>query len=198
MKRLLLPLFVTLGLALLMIAPACTSDKTENKEEATPVATVLQVNDVLDNAETYLGTPIVIEGVCTHLCAHGARKMFVMGSDDAHVLRVESNDEIGAFSQDAPNSLVRVEGRLVETRIDEAYLQQWEEKAKEQQQKQHGEKGQDACEASMKANAEKPTNSVAERIANFRKRIQERQASEGKAYVSLYHMAATSYQIVED
>ena len=50
----------------------------------------------------------------------------------------------------------------------------------------------------MKANAEKPTNSVAERISNFRKRIQERQASEGKAYVSLYHMAATSYQIVEN
>ena len=47
----------------------------------------------------------------------------------------------------------------------------------------------------MKANAEAATNSVRERIANFRSRIAERTEKEGKPYVSLYHMEGLSYEI---
>ena len=49
----------------------------------------------------------------------------------------------------------------------------------------------------MQANAEQATNSIAERIANFRTRIAERTDREGKAYVSLYHIVADKYEIVE-
>ncbi|CCY10333.1 putative uncharacterized protein [Porphyromonas sp. CAG:1061] len=49
----------------------------------------------------------------------------------------------------------------------------------------------------MQANAEQAANTIAERIANFRAHIAERTEQEGKAYVSLYHIVADKYEIVE-
>lgn len=46
------------------------------------------------------------------------------------------------------------------------------------------------------ARGETPVNSVEERISNFRKRIAERQAKEGKNYLSFYSVTADSYEIL--
>lgn len=53
-----------------------------------------------------------------------------------------------------------------------------------------------SCESDQKARGETPVNSVEERISNFRKRIAERQAKEGKNYLSFYSVTADSYEIL--
>ena len=55
-----------------------------------------------------------------------------MGSDDTQTIRVEAGEKIGSFKQETVNNIVRVKGKLVEDRIDEAYLAQWEEMLKSQ------------------------------------------------------------------
>ena len=180
---------MTLGLA------SCGDNSNKNKEQAsaeevTPAA--LEVDQVLADPDSLVGDTIKVEGICTHICKHGGGKIFLMGSDDTKTLRVEAGESIGSFPQETVNSIVRVTGVLVEDRIDEDYLTQWEARIADQAKETQGKSG---CAADMKANAEAEANSVRERIANFRSRIAERTEKEGKPYVSLYHMEGLSYEI---
>ena len=180
---------MTLGLA------SCGDNGNKNKEQAsaeevTPAA--LEVDQVLADPDSLVGDTIKVEGICTHICKHGGGKIFLMGSDDTKTLRVEAGEPIGSFPQETVNSIVRVTGVLVEDRIDEDYLTQWEARIADQAKETQGKSG---CAADMKANAEAEANSVRERIANFRSRIAERTEKEGKPYVSLYHMEGLSYEI---
>lgn len=162
---------------------------------ATANSTVLEVDSLLKNAETLVGQPVVVEGVCTHICQHGGGKIFLMGSDDTQTIRIDAGEKVGKFTPETVNSLVRINGTLNEERIDEAFLSQWEEQAKAQAAAQHGTAGS-SCESDQKARGETPVNSVEERISNFRKRIAERQAKEGKNYLSFYSVTADSYEIL--
>lgn len=180
---------MTLGLA------SCGDNSNKNKEQASAekmTPTALEVDQVLADPDSLVGDTIKVEGICTHICKHGGGKIFLMGSDDTKTLRVEAGESIGSFPQETVNSIVRVTGVLVEDRIDEDYLTQWETRIADQAKETQGEGG---CAADMKANAEAETNSVRERIANFRSRIAERTEKEGKPYVSLYHMEGLSYEI---
>ena len=86
----------------------------------------LTVDNVLDNAEKYVGDPIVVEGECSHLCKHGGRKAFLVSAKDDRMLRAEAAGAFGAFEKDAIHKVLRVKGVLVEDRIDEAAVKKME------------------------------------------------------------------------
>ena len=155
----------------------------------------MEVDNLLADAEKLTGGKVTVEGVCTHICQHGGGKIFLMGSDDTQTIRIDAGEKVGKFTPETVNSLVRINGTLNEERIDEAFLSQWEEQAKAQAAAQHGTAGS-SCESDQKARGETPVNSVEERISNFRKRIAERQAKEGKNYLSFYSVTADSYEIL--
>ena len=83
---------------------------------------------------------------------------------------------------------------LKEQRVDEAYLQQWEAQLKETSDQKHGEEGEGGCSTEKKARGE-TANTPQTRIADFRAKIADRQAKEGKVYLSFYYMQATGYEI---
>lgn len=147
-------------------------------------------------AADLLGKEVTVEGICTHICQHGGKKIFLMGTDDTQVIRIEAGDAIGAFDAGCVNNVVRVTGRLVEERIDEAYLEAWERRVAEATDEQHGT-GEGGCTTEKQARGESQTASTAQRIADFRARIADRQAREGKAYLSFYHVAGESYEILK-
>ena len=186
---------LTLLLGMPLGLASCGDDSNKSKEQASAeevTTAALEVDQVLADPDSLVGDTIEIEGICTHICKHGGGKIFLMGSDDTKTLRVEAGESIGSFPQETVNSIVRVTGVLVEDRIDEDYLAQWEAQIADQAKEAQGEGG---CAADMKANAEAEANTVRERIANFRSRIAERTEKEGKPYVSLYHMEGLSYEI---
>ncbi len=185
-------------IALTLFSMICFSCKSKPKDQSAKTQTettrLLQVDDLLAQAEKLNGQPIEVEGVCTHICSHGGGKIFLMGSDDTKTIRVEAGKEIGKFQPETVNNIVRVKGKLVEERIDEAYLSRWEEEIKTDQAEKHGN-SEAGCESEQKAMGETPADNVQQRIDNFRKRIAERQEKEGKDYLSFYHIDAESYQI---
>lgn len=178
----------------------CNSKKQKNSDPAKTEQTsltsqkILQVDDLLKEAEAMSGKEVEIEGICTHICKHGGKKIFLMGSDDTKTIRIEAGKEFGNFKPETVNNVVRVKGTLVEDRIDEAYLVQWEEKIKAQTEEKHGTT-EAGCSSEQKARGETVANSTTERINNFRKRIAERSEKEGKNYLSFYHIDATQYNI---
>ncbi len=114
--------------AMTFIGTSCGNKQQKSASEATTeqsASSALEIDSLLANAESLAGQEVTIEGVCTHTCKHGAKKIFLMGSDDTQVIRVEAGT-LGAFDPKCVNSIVRVTGTLKEQRIDEAYLQNWE------------------------------------------------------------------------
>ena len=169
---------------------ASTKAKTRQTEAARPAT--LEIDELLASADSLAGKTVTIEGVCTHTCRHGARKIFLMGSDDTQTVRVESG-ELGSFDPQCVNRIVRVTGTLDEQRVDEAYLAAWEEQTKAQTGERHGTT-EAGCDAEKAARQETGAT-VAERIADFRAKIAARKAAEGKDYLSFYYVTATSYEI---
>ena len=92
-----------------------------NKKNASETQTsetqssVMEVDNLLADAEKLTGGKVTVEGVCTHICRHGGRKIFLMGTDDTQVIRIEAGEKIGSFKPECVNNVVRVTGRL---RID--------------------------------------------------------------------------------
>ncbi len=187
-------LAATAVVALASCGGAPTTGTESAKSETTTKATdeVLTIDALLAGAEANTDKIVSIKGVCTHTCRHGARKMFLMGSDDTKVIRVEAG-ELGAFDTKCINNMVEVKGKLVEQRIDEAYLQEWEAQLAEHAAEEHGH-GEEGCASEKQARGE-TGNTTDSRIADFRKKIAERKAESGKEYLSFYFVEAQSYEI---
>ena len=186
-------------MAMTFIGTSCGNKQQKSASEATTeqsASSALEIDSLLANAENLAGQEVTIEGVCTHTCKHGAKKIFLMGSDDTKTIRVEAGTKIGSFKPETVNNLVRITGKLVEQRIDEAYLTEWEAQVKAQTAEKHGTTEQ-GCASEQKARGEAPANSIEERITNFRQRIADRQAKEGKNYLSFYYIEGDTYEIVE-
>ena len=163
-----LRLAVVCGALALAACGGNTSGRAKTQDQVQTRSTaVLEIDELLAAADSLAGQTVTIEGVCTHTCKHGARKIFLMGSDDTQTIRVES--------------------------IDEAYLARWEAQVKAQTAEKHGTT--EAGCATEKAARQETGNTVEERIADFRTRIAARKAAEGKEYLSFYYVTATSYEI---
>ncbi|MDD4159070.1 MAG: hypothetical protein PHH64_06640 [Proteiniphilum sp.] len=180
----------------LFLFSSCHQPKDQGgKGAALPATEDLSVDKILADAESLKGETVTLEGVCTHLCQHGGKKLFLMGSDDTQTIRIEATDETGAFSPDCVNSRVTVTGKLVEERIDEAYLIRWEAELADNTAEHHGEEGEAGCASEQQAQNEAAVNTVKERIANFRTRIAREQEKTGRDYLSFYYVEAASYRI---
>lgn len=160
---------------------------TETKSQTTEV---YDIDKLLAQAETLTDKELVIEGICTHICKHGGRKIFLMGSDDTKTIRIESG-KVGKFAQNCVNSIVNVTGILREERIDETYLLSWENRLKTKSEQKHGE-SEAGCDTEKKARGES-ANTDDKRIADFRAKIAERKAKSGKEYLSFYYVEAIKY-----
>lgn len=180
-----------------MFIASCGGSKSQSlateSNKADSVA-LLTVEELLDSAESLVGSPVLVQGLCTHACSHGAKRIFMAGSADSVSLRIEAG-ELGAFDRSCIKSQVKVWGVLHEQRIDEAYLQNWEAKVAAKTDERHG-KGEAGCDSEKKSRGERG-NTVAERIADFRKRIAEEKAATGREYLSFYYLVATKYEEVE-
>ncbi len=171
-----------------------TKNADDNSAEAVAATGAMDIDSLMDNAEELTDELVEIEGICTHICSHSGRKIFLMGSDDSKIIRIESG-ELGAFDQKCVNSIVKVKGHLREDRIDEAYLKQWEAEVAAQTAEEHGD-GEGGCSTEKAARGE-TGNTVEERIADFRTRIAARKEATGKEYLSFYYVVAESYEVLE-
>ena len=177
------------------ILSACGGGKkqAQNAEEA---VAAMSIDEVMAKAAGLVDQTVTIEGVCSHTCSHGAKKMFLVGSDDSKTLRIEAG-ELGAFDTKVVNNIVTVKGVIKEERIDEAYLVDWENRLKSQTTEKHGnEEGEGGCDTEKNARGE-TADTPEGRIADFRTKIAAEKAATGKEYLSFYHVVAESYEINE-
>lgn len=122
------------------VAALCLASCSKTAQK---VETIYTIDEVYNQADSLLGDTITFQGVCTHLCKHGGRKAFLMGSDDTRILRVEGA-KMGNFDAACINNVVRVKGVL------HAFEVQPELELSNNPAEQHGTDG-NGCETEKKA-----------------------------------------------
>ena len=187
--------FAIVAAAMMMVACG-NNQNNKSADEPAHEAQVVMIDSVLADGEALVGQLIEIEGICSHICSHSASKIFLLGENDDKTIRVEAA-ELGSFDQNCVYSLVNVKGILCEERIDEAYLQAWEERIANKTEEKHGEgDGEGGCDTEKAARGETAHKSV-DRIADFRAKIAARKEAEGKEYLSFFYVEAQEYEVIE-
>lgn len=79
----------------------------------------MSVDELLLNAEAMAGESVIVEGLCTHVCAKSGMKLFLQGTDKTKTLRAESDATLGKFDPASVDKMVRVRGKLVEEQISD-------------------------------------------------------------------------------
>lgn len=156
----------------------------------------MSVDELLTNAASMIDETVIVDGLCTHVCEKSGMKLFLQGSDATNTLRAESDATLGKFDPENIGQRVRIRGKLVEERLDEAYLQELEKKISDSALAVHGEGGK-GCETEEAAEGVTIDSSERERVNQLRQKIAERKAAEGKEYLSQFHIAAESCQIID-
>ena len=194
MKRTIYTFTLAISFICLIFSASCSNSGTKSGTSQDEVQEQVEIDSLLDNAELFLGKEITIQGVCTHSCKHGAKKIFLMGSDDSKTIRVEAGS-LGSFDTKCLKHVVSVTGILREERIDEEYLKRWEAAVERNGGEAHGN-AESGCETEKKARGE-TASTTSDRIAAFREKIEQRIASEGKDYLSFDYFEASAYEIEE-
>lgn len=195
MKKNLFYFLVLLSIASFTVTSCGNKKKKAENTAKTETAAVLQIDDVLANPDSLAGKTVTLEGICTHICEHGGKKIFLLGTDDTKTLRVDAGQEIGSFPAEVVNNVIEVTGTLVEERIDETVIRQMEEQYKNQQLEKHGDNEEAGCASEKKARGQKGIDTFAQRMQDYRDRIAHRKAQEGKEYLSFYALKGKSYKI---
>lgn len=182
---------------------SCSSKSSDNSESEN----VLTVDSVLANPESYVGQTVTIEGVVSHLCKHGGRKAFLLGSDDNTMIRCDATADMGGrFPQETIHQPLRVTGVVMESRIDENTLRELEANRQGQIERLEQQAGEEdaasysdaptGCETERKAAGQGELQSFTAQMADYRRRIAERDSLEGKPYLSSYYIQASAYEIL--
>lgn len=189
-----------------LFALAITGCSSKSSSETAETDTVT-VDSILANPDSYVGQTVTIEGVVSHLCKHGGRKAFLLGSDENSIIRCDATAEMGnVFPQETIHQPLRVTGVVMESRLDENTIRQLEqdrqgqlERIAEQQGEEEAANYQNAptgCETERKVAGQENVETFAAQMADYRRRIAERDSLEGKAYLSTYYIQATAYEIL--
>lgn len=190
--------------ALVAVAMAGCSGKSSDTSENTDVMTV---DSILANPEDHVGQTVTVEGVVSHLCKHGGRKAFLLGSDENTMIRCDATEEMGGrFPQETIHQPIRVTGKVVESRIDENSIREMEQNRQDQIERMTLQQGETeagnfsnapaGCETERKAAGQGELATFSAQMADYRRRIALRNKEEGKPYLSTYFIEATAYELL--
>ncbi len=202
-------IFITLAILASTIVYSCGNTKKDTADSEQTNQNVMSVDQILADAPQLVGDTITVDGVCSHLCKHGGRKAFVLGSNDNQLLRCEAFPLMGQpFPPETIHKPIQVTGILKEERIDEKTIGEMEHQyalsqGQNDSSDQFGEEEKKeeptgSCDTERAARGQKNLTSLADRIADYRARIAERNEKEGKPYLSFYYLEAISYKIIPE
>lgn len=105
-------------------------------------ATTLSVGELLRSGDSHVGQTVHVEGFVVEVCHSGGRKAFLHDSrpEVKGNLRIERTGSMRAFDQELKGRTLEVTGVVRELRIDKAYLDDWEARARAKaEQEKEGE-----------------------------------------------------------
>jgi hypothetical protein len=134
-----------------------------------------------------VGKEITVKGTVDHICKHGGKRVKIFGENPDNTLHGEASESTGAFNAELEGSDVCLTGIVAESKMDLAYVEEYEknlleaiEKNKEEVDMEHA-KGVDH-------------HAKLDEIKAWKEEI----ATNGKGYISSYYLDVTSYKEMDE
>ncbi len=185
-----------LVIAITMMACNSAQKKSSEKETTAEKLAKVEVASFNKEAVNYVNQKVEITAFVKHVCKHGGQRMFLADSESDESVKVIVGKG-AAFNTDLEGKTIHLIGMVEELRIDEKYLEEWENelKAEEEHEKSEAEHDGEEHAHGEKAAAADLGQHIGdeESIANFRKQIKE----SGKAYISFFSIVCESFKEVD-
>ena len=114
---------MTTRIALIFILAAvlsgCSNQGTQDEASAVKK---MDVGQLMGDPSSHIDQTITVEGVVTHVCKHGGKRLHLSKSGSDQLVRVRTTQNMAPFDRELEGSTVQITGTFVEERLDEAYL----------------------------------------------------------------------------
>jgi len=179
MKKLLFAISITA-----MLGACCNnSPKSDTQADTKKAAcTSISVDSFLVIAPDFIGKELTVKGTVDHVCKHGGKRIKIFSSSPNNSIHGEASEKAGAFKAELEGSDVCLTGTVLETRIDMAYVDEWEAQVKKAME----EKSEEADMDHKKGVDHHAT------LENIKKHREEIEASE-KGYIAFYALEVNDY-----
>lgn len=167
---------------------ACGNEKKTNSSDEVAdekKCESISVDSFLVVAADYVGKELTVKGTVDHVCKHGGKRINVFTNDPNVTIHGEASEGVGSFDVELEGSDVCITGTVLETKIDMAYVDEWETKVKEQIAEE-GEEGEDADAEYVES---VDNHAKLDKIQEYRDKIE---ASEN-GYLAFYDLEVTKY-----
>ncbi len=156
--------------ALALMLTACGGPKAETAQ-----IPQMNVTEFLSKAGEFAGQEVALEGTVTHVCKHGGKKMFIVGSDGTSQLKITASGDIGSFDLALEGSPVVVNGTVEELVVNEEYLCSMEAEITAEDDHDHSD-----------------NSASQEQVDNLRKQVED----SGQDHLAFYSLAGTSCKVI--
>jgi hypothetical protein len=163
--------------SLVSIFISCTSNNTDKSEENKSSGNAEMVSRIMQNPGNYVNKQITVEGIVTHVCRHGGKRLHLSTAGSNEKLRVRTGKNIAAFERELEGSTVRISGTLTEERFDQDYIEKL-------RKGQNSHEGHESSEHNESGSSE---GGVSEGYIN---ELEQKIASSEEGYISEYWLTA--------
>ena len=172
--------------AVAFLGACCNSGETKSDAKVATETTenpVVTIDSFLVIAGDYVGKELSVKGTADHVCKHGGKRIKLISTTSGESIHGEASESMGAFDAEIEGSDVLITGIVTETKIDSAYVDEWEAKEKEAIEK-------DEEEADMEHKQGVDHHAKLDEINEYRKQIAESE----KGYISFYALEVSKYK----
>lgn len=172
------------GIIALMLTSCNMGSNGFNNPDAIKVA----VATFEQQAATAVEKTVIIEGTVLHTCKHGGKRLFLVDGNDSVRVEVTAGKEIPKFDEKLVGSRLRVLGVLKEERIDERYLNEWENEVKKPEASH-----ETGVHSGAKGHEDQDTQDKLDNINSLRQDLK----TSGKDHLSFYSIEASKFEEVK-
>jgi len=174
-------------LAIFTFACNNSSDQDDSQVQDSTAISELTVDDLMKAPGDFVDKTVKVEGTVTHVCKHGGKRMFLIGTNPDVDIKIVTGDDASAFDVALEGSDLIVEGIVEELRIDENYLNEWEAEVNAENDKpavttEHQGKSSEADQGTH--------TPALDEIAEYRAELKET----GKPYLAFYSLKCIKYE----
>lgn len=180
-----------------------TAEKTEKTNVDKPkenAVEVVELDKLINETDKFVGKKIKVTGTVNHVCQHGGKKLFIMGTDPEKRFKIDAGENISEFDVTLEGSDIEVEGEVKELRIDEAYLAQLKEEASKEPETEDkkdsdtNKEGEHEHEHEHEPDHIDEDNNTKENIESLRKQLEE----SGKDHISFYSIDCNQFKKINE
>lgn len=180
--------FQLLFVLFLFTISACNTGNKDDANKAASDTTKVTVLTFLQQADSLVEKPVIIEGTVLHTCKHGGKRLFLIDGPDSVRVEVTTGPSIAKFEESLVGSRIQISGILKEERIDAKYLNEWENEVKKPE-----ENHKVGVHTGAKGHEDAGVNEKLEQINSLREELK----NSGKDHLSNFSIEANKFVVIK-